>query len=283
MSESILEVLSCHVIRWVREREPVLFGVSGAQGSGKTTLCHQLAERLSVAEGLRTVVLSLDDFYLTRRERLRLAEEQHPLFATRGPPGTHDLGLLERTLARLRSGLGATLSRFDKSLDDRAPASQWITVAPGPLDLVLLEGWCLAVPAQAPAQLEEPVNALERSADPEGRWRRQVNRALMTEYRDLWAKLDKVVALIAPSFDVVFDWRRQQELALRASLDETQEVERRLLLTDQALEHFLAHFERLTQHALRELPRVADLCLYLDEMRRLVRVEARGPGASTSE
>ena len=74
-----------------------LIGIAGAQGSGKTTLARAAAERLGAAH------LSLDDVYLTRAERQALAREVHPLFAVRGPPGTHDLALLEGALAALRA------------------------------------------------------------------------------------------------------------------------------------------------------------------------------------
>ncbi|WP_293826963.1 AAA family ATPase [uncultured Brevundimonas sp.] len=82
---------------------PPIIGVSGAQGSGKSTLARDLAERFGAA------VLSLDDVYLTRAERATMARQVHPLFATRGPPGTHDLDLLHRVLDRLRmAGPGDT-------------------------------------------------------------------------------------------------------------------------------------------------------------------------------
>ena len=38
-------------------------------------------------------MLSLDDLYLPKAERLRLARDVHPLLATRGVPGTHDVAL----------------------------------------------------------------------------------------------------------------------------------------------------------------------------------------------
>src|SRR5690606_8279397 len=100
---------------------PVI-GIAGAQGCGKTTLARAAAARLGAAH------LSLDDVYLTKAERQALAREAHPLFAVRGPPGTHDLALLERALAALRAA-GADsrtpLPAFDKLADDRAPRTDW--------------------------------------------------------------------------------------------------------------------------------------------------------------
>jgi thymidylate kinase len=56
----------------------VVFGLCGAQGSGKSTTAGRLAEKLNAA-GCRTVVLSIDDFYLTRAERQETARSVHPL------------------------------------------------------------------------------------------------------------------------------------------------------------------------------------------------------------
>src|SRR6187397_1657911 len=103
-----------------RDGRPRVIGINGAQGSGKTTLCRFL-EALLVEHNLRTVTLSLDDLYLTRAERQDLAMHEHPLFATRGVPGTHDVALGEAILDDLLAGRTAALPRFDKSVDDRAP------------------------------------------------------------------------------------------------------------------------------------------------------------------
>ena len=85
-----------------------VYGIVGLQGSGKSTLAAQLV-RAGASRGLRVVALSIDDFYLTRRERQRLATRHHPLLATRGPPGTHDVALACATLDALRSGAPGTL------------------------------------------------------------------------------------------------------------------------------------------------------------------------------
>jgi D-glycerate 3-kinase len=81
------------VTRHRTQREGLfVLGLCGAQGSGKSTLAAALA-RMLARDGTRTAILSLDDIYLTRAERLQLAREVHPLFATRGAPGTHDVAL----------------------------------------------------------------------------------------------------------------------------------------------------------------------------------------------
>src|SRR5690348_14070644 len=75
--------------------EPILVGLAGAQGSGKSTMAPRVAQQLEDA-GLRTAILALDDFYLTHAERAERARTVHPLLATRGVPGTHDIALLNR-------------------------------------------------------------------------------------------------------------------------------------------------------------------------------------------
>ena len=92
-AEHVCEPLAQRIarLRQVRRRT-IIVGLCGAQGSGKSTIAA--VTRLMLAgRGLKTVVLSLDDFYLTRDARERLAKEVHPLLAVRGPPGTHDVGL----------------------------------------------------------------------------------------------------------------------------------------------------------------------------------------------
>ena len=59
--------------------------------------------------------------------------------------------------------------------------------------------------------MEIPVNTLETGEDPQGTWRRYVNRQLRLGYPELFSLVDAWIMLKAPSFECVFDWRLEQE------------------------------------------------------------------------
>jgi D-glycerate 3-kinase len=236
-----------------------IYGIAGLQGSGKSTLAAQMAV-LARERGLHVVAMSIDDFYLGRRERLHLAHTAHPLLATRGPPGTHDIGLACRTLDALREGRPTALPRFDKIADRRLPPSRWLKVARAP-DLVVLEGWFLKVPPEKPSALHDPINRLERESDPTGFWRAWCNSALAT-YAPLWQRIDRLLLLQGPSFEVVPEWRWQQEAALH------QEHPRRGTMNRAGVDRFVLFFERVSRQALRTLPAIADRTLRIDAQRR---------------
>ncbi len=253
---------------------PLLVGVNGCQGSGKTTLCDYLCGELGAGHGLRALALSLDDFYHTRSRRQRLAQQVHPLLATRGVPGTHDTALLQRTLDLLLAGEpreAVPVPRFDKALDDRRPRSDWDVIDTG-VDVVLLEGWCLGARAQPEEKLAQPVNDLEREEDVDGAWRHHVNRSLAREFEPLYARIDQWVMIRAPSFDCVFNWRLEQERKLAAA---AAPASSHRIMDDAAVRRFIQFFQRLTLHCLECLPPRVDVLYTLDEKREIRAV--RGP------
>lgn len=256
-------------------RRPMLLGINGAQGTGKSTLADFVQLAASALFGWKSAVLSIDDFYLTRDERAALAKRVHPLFATRGVPGTHDVALLKTTLdalARLGAGDELALPRFDKSIDDRAPQSGWPVVR-GPLDLVVLEGWCVGSRPQPEKDLEDPVNALERDEDPDAAWRGYANRRLASEYAAVFAGLDRLCLLAAPSFDAVYRWRLEQEQKLAASARGSGAA----VMSEQQVARFIRYYERLTRHNLETLRDVADVVMALDENHAVVTSSYRAP------
>lgn len=242
------------------------YGITGLQGTGKSTLARQVAG-LARSRGQPVAVLSIDDCYLDREARVELGRTVHPLLATRGPPGTHDLELACRTLDALRAGEAVRLPRFDKIADRRLPVAQWPRIegvvpgsGPGQV-LVLFEGWFLKTPPQAAAQLAMPLNALERDEDGDGRWRRYCNDALGCDYPPLWQRIDRLLWLQGPGFDIVPQWRWQQEQTLQATHPDRQ------AMTRAQVERFVQFFERTSRQAQRTLPGIADRSVHLDAER----------------
>ncbi|WP_199268689.1 kinase [Cognatiluteimonas profundi] len=234
------------------------YAIAGLQGTGKSTLSAQMAD-MAASLGRRVVALSIDDFYLGHAARQELGHRVHPLCATRGAPGTHDVALACEVLDSLRAQRPTALPRFDKIADDRLPESQWPTVQRA--DMVILEGWFLKVPPQSDAELREPLNALERDEDPDGVWRSWSNEALARDYPPLWSRLDRLLFLQGPGFEIVPQWRWQQEQTLQAAHPDRQAMSR------EQVERFVQFFERVSRQAMRTLPGIADRTIRLDAQR----------------
>jgi D-glycerate 3-kinase len=240
------------------EARMLVFGLNGAQGTGKSTLARLLQRLLERLHGLRAAILSLDDLYLTGAERLQRARTIHPLLVTRGVPGTHDVDLGLKVIRCLREGRPIALPRFDKAKDARVPVADWVPWE-GRCDLLIFEGWCMGARPQRADALETPVNDLERAEDPTGDWRWYVNRELGGKYQTLFAELDLLVMLRPPNFDYVYAWREEQEARLRATGDGS------AVMTPDEVRRFVMHFERLTRFMWEEMPSRADAVVLLGE------------------
>ena len=262
---------------WLEEQlveqqgETYVLGINGAQGTGKSTLARLISEYLSTTHQRRVAILSIDDLYLTLAERDSLAKQVHPMLRTRGVPGTHDVTLGLSIIEQLKS-LGqdqvVSVPRFDKSRDDRCEMANWSRIG-GPVDLLIFEGWCVASQAQHDADLQEPVNDLEATADEDGRWRGYVNDQLRDSYAQLFSGLDSVLFLQAPSFDAILNWRTEQEHRLRESAAENADA----IMSDAQVIEFIRYYERVTLNNLKVLPNLADATIKLDLDHQAVSLE----------
>lgn len=216
-----------------RRRLP-LVGLNGPVGAGKSTLGRQL-EALAPRCGLRLVVASIDDLYLSWPERAeRLAG--NPFGVSRVPPGSHDLPLLLEALARWRLGQALKLPRFDKTLaagqGDRAGWREQ------PCDALVLEGWligcqplseaCLASLMQQhgaeprgtePLVLPSDAADLSRGGAPalrpqEWQWLPRWNQELR-RYQPLWQACDGLWLLRPLHWGLPRRWRFQAEARQR--------------------------------------------------------------------
>jgi D-glycerate 3-kinase len=252
-----------------RSEGTFVVGLCGAQGSGKSTVAAVLKVLLE-AQGISAAVLSLDDLYLTRAERLELAARVHPLLATRGVPGTHEVELGLTILDALSNSGHVALPRFDKAADDRSEESTW-PIVETPVRVVFFEGWCVGAKPQGTSAFLQPVNSLEKQLDADGTWRSYVNARLADVYQKLFKRIDYLVLLAAPKFEVVYAWRLEQERKLRERLAADAKPSR--VMDEEQIALFIQHYERLTRHILEEMPSRADVVLTLDAKRRVTRAQ----------
>lgn len=205
---------------------PLVLGISGPQGSGKTTLVNHLVKQLSSPPlSLRVVSFSIDDIYLTHDDLVALgkANPDNELLQHRGEPGTHDVGLGLDTFEILLAGKPTPIPSYDKSKfdghGDRVPSSEW-TIKQPPFDVILFEGWCLGFQA---ISSEEIAQKQVTSKHPGTLSHHKLEHLLFVNeklkgYSELWEKLDAVVWLNAQDISFVYAWRLQQEHAMKAAV-----------------------------------------------------------------
>ncbi|MBP8274547.1 MAG: hypothetical protein KAY59_08955 [Acidobacteria bacterium] len=207
MSPLYAEVLAfCRAQLARHTRRPLIVGIQGPQGAGKTTLTRALLDALP-ALGLTGAAVSIDDFYMTRAGQLEVAAAHpgNPYLEHRGYPGTHDIALGEQTLAAASQG-GLTIPVYDKSAHggrgDRAPEAEWRHVAE-PIDVVFVEGWMLGFEPVPEASLADPnLIAPNRALAAYARWYR---------YIDAWV----VLRAVDPTY--VLTWRVEAEERMKAA------------------------------------------------------------------
>ncbi len=249
-------------------KAPLFIGINGCQGSGKSTLSSFLSDYLTSEYQLNVVNLSLDDFYLSKSKRFALSIKIHPMFETRGVPGTHDTELLHSVLDRIKHNKGnVQLPRFDKSNDNPFPKNEWLEVKT-PVDIVILEGWCWGVTAQSDTALSSPINQLEQQNDELGIWRNFANRQLTEHYVPLYAFMNMWLMLKAPSFSNVYQWRLEQEQKLQLK---SQGQTATSLMNEEQIKQFIQYYQRLTEHSLATLPADCDVVFELDGQRNIIK------------
>ena len=171
----------------IKKNKTLVVGLTGGQGSGKSTISNILKIILKNKYKLNTVIFSIDDFYKTLHERKKMAKRVNPLFLTRGVPGTHDTKLLFSCLKKLKNFSKTILyiPKFDKSMDDRSPKKKWQKITNKP-DIVIFEGWCVAATPQKNKDLTVPINTLEKENDKKKTWRIWVNKELKNNYKKIF-------------------------------------------------------------------------------------------------
>ena len=241
--------------------KPIIVSFSGGQGSGKTTMAKYAVIFLKKLFHLRTISFSLDDIYLSKNKRQRLAKDIHPLCKTRGVPGTHDVQLGIDTILSLVNANENTktdIPSFSKLNDDVLPRSTWERYNGKP-DIILFDGWCSGL---RPIEVKEslhPINRLERKFDQKGIWAEWSYKQLSGKYQDLFGMFDYLIFIALDNMKTVFESRWLQEKSLLIKKDGMHDPSKRM--TKDQVYDFVMHFERISMHVFEELPKYSDFVL----------------------
>ena len=175
MIKSYLIPVSFWIANKVNKKKPIIIGLAGGQGTGKTTISSIINLILVKYFKLKVFKISIDDFYKTRKERYKLSKKVHPLLMIRGVPGTHDIDSILRffRIIKKRNFKSLSLPKFDKS-----------------------------------------INLLERNEDKSMKWRKYVNFQLTGKYKAFHNMLDCLLYLKARNFSLLRRWRLKQEKKL---------------------------------------------------------------------
>ncbi len=246
-----------------KDKKIKIIGLSGGQGAGKSTITSILKFILKKKYGLDICIFSIDDFYKTKIERIKMSKKIHPLFLTRGVPGTHDLVLINKTIKKLKEKKFRTvvIPKFDKSIDDRSKKVKWQKIKKPP-HLIIFEGWCIGARQQRNSVLKKSLNLIEKKYDVDLNWRKTVNNHLKNQYKKLFNKLDKLVYLKAPSFDCVFKWRLLQEQKMKLT------SKNKKIMSKSQIKRFIMFYERITRHMMKDSSKISDLTIFLDKSHR---------------
>ncbi len=223
---------------------PIIQGILGGQGTGKTTLAKAL---ISILEemGYRAATLSLDDLYKTYCDRMAL-KQVDPRFIWRGPPGTHDIDLGFSVLDAIRTSQNPiVIPRFDKSayngIGDRTTPEIVSNI-----DILLFEGWFVGVRPVEPTVFETappPIINVEHKT-----FARDINQ-LLSNYLPLWERLDSLIVLYPQDYRYSVQWRKQAEHDTIATGKPG--------MTDNQIEEFVNYFWRALHPELFIKPLVA--------------------------
>ena len=251
------------IIKNINDSKNSKFIIAGSQGSGKSTLTIVLKLVLEEFYKKKVMLLSIDDYYLSKNKRLKLSNKIHPLLITRGVPGTHNIAALRKDIINFqKKKFPIVAPLFNKLKDDISSKKKIIKKA----EILLLEGWCCGSTPISREYLFNNINHLESTLDKNKLWRQYYNSQLQKDYKKVFSLFDQQIYIQAPSFTYILKWRYAQEKSNALKSKD----EKFMKKTD--LRKFIQHYEKLTKWMIKTMPAKADMLIKIDKNQKIKKV-----------
>lgn len=260
-SKNYIKLNILPIIDYINSSNENKFIIGGSQGVGKSSLILILKKTLEKFYEKKVLSLSLDDFYLSQKERKILSQKEHELLLTRGVPGTHNIKNLIKTVKKFEKKLyPISLPIFDKLIDDTTKKKN---VIKNQCNILILEGWCCGSNYINKEYLYKNINNLEKKFDKNFKWRNYYNNKLKNEYKKLFDMFDKKIFIKAPSFKYVLDWRLKQEINNSSYSRFSKKMD------IQEIKEFLQYYEKITKWMLKESKNNSDFLIFVNKNQKI--------------
>ncbi len=271
MIRSFLIPICFWISKKAKKKSPLIIGLSGGQGSGKTTISSILSLILKKYFKLKVFKISIDDFYKTKKQREILSKDKHSLLLTRGVPGTHDIKIMLDFFRKIKTKnfKSLKLPKFNKANDDRYKKKHWYKLKSRP-DVVIFEGWCVGAKPQSLRLLKKPINALEKTCDKSLKWRRFVNLQLKTNYKKLYSQLDSLLYLKVKNFNLLKKWRIKQEEKLWLKAKSRKNLK---IMNKKEVINFMQTYQRITEQMFKDAPKYSSIIMNLNKNHQIHKIK----------
>jgi len=273
MIRSFLIPVCFWIAKKTNKKEPLIIGLAGGQGTGKTTITSIISIILKKYFKLDIFKISIDDFYKTRKQRTLLSKNKHSLLMTRGVPGTHDIDIMLNFFKKIKvkNFKILKLPKFNKGVDDRCKQNLWYKIQSKP-DVVILEGWCVGARSQNSKELKKPINSLEKIHDQNFKWRQYVNYQLKTKYKKLFNQLDYILFLKVKNFSLLRRWRLKQEKKLWLKSKNKKNLK---IMNKDQVKNFMDTYQRITQQMFKDMPKYSSIIMNLNSSHQIKNIRYR--------
>ena len=251
------------IVEYIDKTNDKKFIISGSQGSGKSTLSKLIKIIIEKTSSKKVMLLSIDDYYLSKMDRYNISQQIHPLLITRGVPGTHNIKKLKEHLGQFKKKQFPIITpTFNKLKDDISKKTKVFNKA----DVLILEGWCCGAKPIENKFLYKNLNKIERDLDQNFKWRKYYNSKLKHEYQQIFKTFDRIIYLQPPSFNFVLKWRYAQEK------NNAKKAKTKNFMDKNTTKNFILYYEKLTKWMIKNMPDKADMLIKIDKAQKIKKI-----------